>query len=76
MNSQRVCDFMSRDVCNRNFGNRQMNKIIVYPQNDAKELAKIMADIRIEALPVFFSPWNRRPIGVIEFNKLRVLLND
>jgi hypothetical protein len=76
MNSQRVCEFMSRDVCEQKITNPFYASIAVYPQNNVRDLAKIMKDIRIDYLPVFFSPWNKRQIGFIEFNKIRIFLND
>lgn len=76
MNSQRVCEFMSRDFCEQKIAKNKYSNIVVYPQNDAKELAKIMTDIRIDSLPVLSSPWNRKLIGIIELNKIRFILND
>lgn len=76
MNSQRVCDFMSHEVCEQKFANSKFVNIVAYPQNDVRELAKIMTDIKVEYLPVLFSPWNRKQIGFIELNKIRVFLND
>lgn len=76
MNSQRVSEFMSRDICERKFSQTKPINIVAYPQNDARELAKIMMDVRIDCLPVLFSPWNRKVVGFIELNKIRVFLND
>ena len=76
MNSQRVCEFMSRNICEQKFHHPNYMSIDVYPQNNVRELAQIMKDTRIDYLPVLFSPWNKRRIGVIEFRKIRVFLND
>lgn len=76
MNSQRVSDFMSRETCDSKFRKNSFSSIVAYPQNNVRELAKIMKDIRIECLPVLFSPWNKKQIGFIEFNKIRVFLNE
>mgnify|MGYP001805806559 FL=1 len=76
MNSQRVSEFMSHEICERKIRKKQFFSIVAYPQNDARELAKIMMDIKIERLPVFSSPWNKKLVGFIELNKLRVFLND
>lgn len=76
MNSQRVSEFMSRDVCEHEIPKSKFTNIVAYPQNNVRELAKIMTDIKVECLPVFFSPWNRKLIGFIELNKIRVFLND
>lgn len=76
MNGQRVSEFMSRDICEQKTSKSRYTSIVVYPQNDVRELAKIMTDIKVECLPVLFSPWNRKLIGFIELNKIRVFLND
>ena len=76
MNSQRVSEFMSHEVYERKIRKNQFFNIVAYPQNDARELAKIMTDIKIECLPVFSSPWNKRLVGFIELNKIRIFLND
>ncbi len=75
MNSQRVCEFMSRNFSEQKITNKY-SSIIVYPQNNAREIAKIMADIRIDYLPVLFSPWNKKLIGIIELNKIKSMLKD
>jgi hypothetical protein len=78
MNSQRVSEFMSRKICGTKFFKNGClcSGIVVYPQNDARELAKIMMDIKIDNLPVVFSPWNKKQIGCVSLNEIRVLLND
>lgn len=76
MNSQRVSDFMSHEICEQKITKANFANIVAYPQNDARELAKIMTDIKIERLPVLFSPWNKTLVGFIELNKIRVFLND
>lgn len=77
MNSQaRVSEFMSSKRSASKFVGNEFNKIIAYPQNDVRDIAKIMKDIKIDCIPVVFSPWNKKLIGFIELNKIRVLLND
>ena len=76
MNSQRVSEFMSREIREQKNKNHTYTNIVAYPQNDARELARIMTDIKIECMPVVFSPWNKKLVGFIELNKIRVFLND
>lgn len=76
MNSQRVSDFMSREICEQKFCRSSSACVVAYPQNNVREIAKIMTDIRIEYLPVLFSPWNKKLVGFIELNKIRIFLND
>jgi len=76
MNSQRVSEFMSRGFDEQKIEKTKYASIVAYPQNDVREIAKIMNDIRIEYLPVLFSPWNRKLVGFIELNKISVFLND
>lgn len=59
----RVCDYMS---------NGQIESAItVYPQNDIVEIANIMLDTNIESVKVALSPWNKKCIGILEFNKIK-----
>ncbi len=76
MNGQRVSEFMSREICVEKNAKNKFMSIFVYPQNDAREIARIMTDIRIDCLPVLFSPWNKKLVGFIELSKIRVFLND
>lgn len=76
MNSQRVSEFMSRKICEPQISSQGCTNVVAYPQNDARELARIMTDIKIECLPVLFSPWNKTLVGFIELNKIRVFLKD
>lgn len=76
MNGQRVCEFMSHQIRVSKNAKNQFFTIAAYPQNNVRELARIMRDIKIESLPVFFSPWNKKLVGFIEFNKIQVFLND
>ena len=76
MNSQRVSDFMSQKTGLQKSVKKHFASIAAYPQNDIKEIAKIMRDIRIDCLPVFFSPWNKTLVGFIELNKIKMVLND
>ena len=77
MSSQRVSEFMSpRKICEHKISQSEFTNIVAYPQNDVKELAQIMTDIRIERMPVLFSPWNKKLVGFIELNKISFFLND
>lgn len=76
MSSQRVSEFMSRKICSPKIFKNDFLGIFVYPQNDARELARIMMDIKIDTLPVFSSPWNKKQIGCVNLNQIRVLLKD
>lgn len=76
MNGQRVSEFMSRRIREPKISEDGTMSVVAYPQNDVRELAKIMTDIRIDCLPVMFSPWNKKLVGFIELNKIRVFLND
>lgn len=76
MNSQSVREFMSREIREQKISKGKYQSIAAYPQNDVRELARIMTDIRIDCLPVLFSPWNKKVVGFIELNKIRVFLND
>lgn len=74
MSGQRVSEFMSRKICDKSFLNSTKFGIVVYPQNDARELAQIMADVKIDRLPVVFSPWNRKTIGCVCLDSLSSLI--
>lgn len=76
MNGKRVSEFMSREIREPKTSTNRCGKIVAYPQNDVRELAKIMKDIRVECLPVLSSPWKKELVGFIEFNKIRVFLNE
>lgn len=76
MNSQRVSEFMSRDVCEQKLPQQKFGNIVAYPQNNVRELAKIMKDIQVECLPVFSSPWDKKVVGFIELNKISAFLQD
>lgn len=76
MCSQRVSDFMSREFREQKIIKNRHAKVVAYPQNDVRELALIMKDIRIDYVPVVSSPWNKKQIGVLELNKIKVFLND
>ena len=77
MNSQRVSEFMSREIREeQKIPKNKFASIVAYPQNNVRELARIMIDIKVECLPVFFSPWDKKLVGFIELNKIRVFLND
>lgn len=76
MNSKRVSEFMSREIHEPKICTTRCSKIVAYPQNDVRELAKIMKDIRIECLPVLSSPWKKELVGFIELNKISVFLNE
>lgn len=76
MSSQRVSEFMSRDIDEQKITASKYMSIVAYPQNDVRELAKIMSDINVERLPVLFSPWNKKLIGFIELKKIKAFLRD
>ena len=76
MNRLRVSDFMSRRSRDNKVAKNSSLNIVAYPQNDVTEIAKIMNDVRIDCLPVVSSPWNKKLVGFIELNKIRVFLND
>lgn len=76
MSSQSVREFMSRGFREQKFLKPNYQSVVAYPQNNVRELAKIMNDIRMESLPVLSSPWNKKIVGVIELNKIKVFLND
>lgn len=76
MNSQRVSDFMSQNFREQKHAKKNYTSIVAYPQNDVKEIAKIMEDISIDFLPVFSSPWNKKLVGIIELKKIKVFLNE
>lgn len=76
MNSQRVSEFMSREICEQEIPKTKFCGIVAYPQNNVRELARIMRDIKVERLPVLFSPWDKKLVGFIEFNKISVFLKD
>lgn len=59
----RVCDYMSQGITE--------SDITVYPQNDIVEIAHIMFDTNIQSVKVALSPWNKKCIGVLEFNKIK-----
>ena len=74
--SVRVCDVMSRRSSVQDFMDRKISKVFAYPQNDIREVAKIMSDTKIDFVPVLFSPWNKKLVGFIEFKKVSSFLND
>ena len=77
MNSQnRVSKFMSTKNALHHMFSNDLSKIVAYPQNDVREVARIMKDINLECIPVVFSPWNKKLVGFLELNKISVLLND
>lgn len=77
MNSRaKVCDFMSHENSVKRFFKKGFNKVFTYPQNDVREVAKIMADINMESLPVLLSPWNKKLVGYIELKRVKKFLND
>lgn len=76
MNSQRVSEFMSHDVCEQKLPQNKFGNIVAYPQNNVIELAKIMKDIQVECLPVFSSPWDKKVVGFIELDKIKAFAKD
>lgn len=77
MNSQnRVSKFMSTKNHLRNMFGHELAKIVAYPQNDVREVARIMRDVKMECIPVVFSPWNKKLVGFLELEKISVLIAD
>jgi predicted transcriptional regulator len=76
MSSQQVCEFMSENIRENKIKTNKLFNIVAYPQNNVREIAQIMSDIKIECLPIFSSPWNKKIIGFIELNKIKVFLKD
>lgn len=75
-NQTRVSKFMStKNVLKKMFGN-ELAKMVAYPQNDVREVARIMKDIKLECIPVVSSPWNKKLIGCLELNKISIFLNE
>lgn len=71
----RVSEFMSNSgSLSKMFDG--LTRIVAYPQNDVREIARIMMDIKIDRMPVLFSPWNKKLVGFIELNKISAFLND
>ena len=76
MSSQiRVSEFMSRKSSVQKMVEKGFAKIFAYPQSDAREVAMIMRDIKIDCMPVIFSPWDKKLVGFVELNKLSALLD-
>lgn len=75
-NLAKVSEYMSHKNSVRKIVEDGFSKVFAYPQNDAREVAKIMMDIKIDKIPVLFSPWNKKLVGFIELNKLSAFLND
>ena len=75
-NSVRVCELMSHKSSMQKMMEIGFSKIFAYPQNDAREVARIMADIKIDCVPVLFSPWDKKLVGFFELNKVSAFLND
>lgn len=75
-NLAKVSEYMSHKNSVRKMVGNGLSKVFAYPQNDAREVAKIMMDIKIDKMPVLFSPWNKKLVGFIELNKLRAILKD
>lgn len=77
MNSQtRVSEFMSRKSSVQKIVKNGFTMIFAYPQNDAREVAMIMKDIKINRMPVLSSPWDKKLVGFIDFNKISALIVD
>lgn len=76
MTGQRVREFMSHKTCGQKMPNNGNSNVFAYPQNDVRELARIMMDIRIDCMPVLSSPWDKKLIGFIELNKIKTFLKE
>lgn len=72
--SARVCEFMSPNSRSKKFIDTKEPIVFAYPQNYARDVAKIMKDIKLSKIPVLLSPWNRRLIGFVEFKKISAFL--
>lgn len=76
MTKQKVSEFMSYEICDGQKFRRNPNvDIFAYPQNNVREIAKIMTDIRIDCLPVLASPWNKKLTGFIKLSQIKVFLD-
>jgi predicted transcriptional regulator len=75
---ERVSDFMSKRTClsKRKINCNSFCSIVAYPQNFVKDIAKVMQDVKIDCIPVIFSPWNKRQIGFIELKEIKSFLNE
>jgi len=67
---------MSHENSVKNLLKKGFNKVFTYPQSDAREVAKIMADINTDSLPVLLSPWSKKLVGIIELRKIKKFLDD
>lgn len=72
----RVSKFMSTKSPLQSIFGEELAKIVAYPQSDVRAVARIMRDIKMDCIPVVFSPWNKKLVGFLELNKISVLLND
>ena len=45
--------------------------VCAYPQNSIDVIANIMKEINIKSMPVFESPWNKKIIGIIEYDSIK-----
>ncbi len=59
----KVSDYMSPGLAE--------SEITVYPQNDIVEIANIMFDTNTKLVKVALSPWNKKCIGFLDFNKIK-----
>ena len=75
-NLAKVSEFMSHEVPVREIVCEGFSKIFAYPQNDVRTVARIMMDIKMDKIPVLFSPWDKKLVGFIELNKLGAFIND
>ncbi len=47
--------------------------VAAYPQNSINVIAKLMKEINLKSIPVLESPWNKRIIGVINYDSIKEL---
>lgn len=75
MENLQVGDWMSQKLCERKRTKNSVS-IAAYPQNNIKEIAKIMSEASLDYIPVFFSPWNKTLVGFVELSKIQPILES
>lgn len=72
----RVSDYMSHKDSVNDTLRCQFANIVAYPQNNVRDVAKIMKDVKVDCLPVLSSPWNKKLVGFIKLSNIQVVLNE
>lgn len=72
----RVSDYMSHKNSMDDAFRGAFANIVAYPQNNVRDVAKIMKDVKVDCLPVLSSPWNKKLVGFIKLSNIQVLLNE